>query len=303
MNQRSFLISQKLEAERLLELAGDHPLMAPPLRKRLASIEAELQNNPPVEVVNTVLYFTGAPVRGSFGINADFVARVLSPFTDMVKTQYCALKNGRVGTRGLRRGEHEATLLLTNLPRGSFGLELTPPPHQADLFQGAQLGQAMRMMTQLVQSAAQNDDAFVGILNDAPKRVLPDLERFLAAIVEDNAALRLVTGDLEVALSQAAAVQALERARGATTEDEIIEQPGVFRGATLDSGRFDFTSATGDLIRGNVDEDVTDEFLGEINRRFTNSECIASLRVIRITTRSGTTRKRFELLSLREPAK
>jgi len=45
----------------------------------------------------------------------------------MVKSQFVSLRHGQVGQRGPRKSENEARLLLTGLPRGSFGLELSQP--------------------------------------------------------------------------------------------------------------------------------------------------------------------------------
>jgi hypothetical protein len=72
---------------------------------------------------------------------------------------------------------------------------------------------------------------------------------------------------------------------------------GTFRGATLDSGRFDFRSQQGGVISGSISEEIAEEGVADINR-LTNQECLALFSVTTLTTRSGVTRKRYELTSL-----
>src|SRR5436309_8396497 len=147
-SQRSFVQSQMVEMDRLLDLAGGDPLMGPGLRQRKEELARELQTLPAAgKQPRTVLFFTGQPVVGTRGIDAEFAAKVLEPFLEMVKTQYAATKHGNVGARGPRRDEAEAKLLLTGLPRGSFGLELSQPEPQ-DLFTGEHLGDVLVRLTE-----------------------------------------------------------------------------------------------------------------------------------------------------------
>jgi hypothetical protein len=128
-SKRSFLHNQLQEIENLQSLAGDHPVMAPSLEARRRSVEQELKSLPAiVKEPRTVLFFSGNPVVGSQGIDASFASDVINPFLEMVKTEYSMARHGAVGSRGPRRGEAEAKLLLSGLPRGSFGLELSRPP-------------------------------------------------------------------------------------------------------------------------------------------------------------------------------
>ena len=63
--KREFNQAQILETGRLLELAGDHPLMAPALEQRKAEFEQELKAlPPPARQPRTVLFFAGGPEWG-----------------------------------------------------------------------------------------------------------------------------------------------------------------------------------------------------------------------------------------------
>ena len=125
--KREFLRRQIIEAKRMFDLVSEHPLMGAAYGEKLEALERELAALPEIgsKEAKTVLFFWGEPVRGSLGIDANFVGKVIEPFQSMVMADYADRWRGRLGTRGIRVGERESRLLLTGLPRGSFGLELS----------------------------------------------------------------------------------------------------------------------------------------------------------------------------------
>jgi hypothetical protein len=297
MKQRDFLQAQKVEMDRMLVLAAGDPLATFALQQRREDAEAKLSALPPrTTEVRAVLFFSGTPVYGSQGIDAQFAAGVLGPFLEMVKTQYAASKHGRVGTRGPRRDESEARLMLTGLPRGSFGLELSKPDSD-ELFGNVQLSDTLVHLTDVIRSAAQDDETFAVAFEKVSPRVLQRLRDFLKAISDGNASVRVVSGDLECQLDQARVVQAFERVNSAESVEETVEKNGVFRGATLDSWRFDFRSDDEETISGRLDEHVTDDQAAAM-LELTNRPSKASLRRISVRTRSGIVRVTYELLAI-----
>ena len=117
-----------------------------------------------------VLFFSGGPVQGSIGIDASFTGRVLEPFQSMVMADYADRWHGTVGSRGRRFGEEDSRLLLTALPRGSFGLELSRA-EQDELFTEDQLADTLAHVTKLVESSARSDEDFAAELDQTEPRV------------------------------------------------------------------------------------------------------------------------------------
>lgn len=296
---KSFVQRQIVEMDRLLELAGDHPLMGFALRQRREDFQKQLSELPPAgPEPRTVLFFTGKPVLGSAGIDAQFASDVLRPFLEMVKTQYAAAKHGQVGSRGRRRDESEAKLLLTGLPRGSFGLELVQPNPQ-NLFGSQQLSDVLVRLTELIKSAGESDGGFTHALEEISPRVLDRLKDFFKVIAENKASLRMESGDLECSLDQQRVSLAFERVSKAETKENVVEKGGIFRGATLDSWRFDFRTDEGENITGRLGEEVS-EAAAEAMLGLTNKPCLAGLHESTVKTSSGVTRARYELLALSE---
>jgi len=294
---RQFFQRELVEMDNLLQLSAGDPVMAFALKNRRESLQRELQQAPPSPPrPRTVLFFAGPPVLGSQGIDAEFAASALRPFLEMVKTQYSAQKHGKVGARSPRKDESEAKLLLTGLPRGSFGLELSQP-QPSDFIAAEQLSDALVRLTEVLAAAADTDERFAFSLAKVSPRVLPRLKEFLDVVVEQNALLSVESGELKIDMTQERVTAARERVGATKTDDRQITLEGVFRGATLDSWRFDFRTISGETISGRIDEEIEDAKV-EAMLPLTNHECRATLRETIITTRDGAQHRRFELLSI-----
>jgi hypothetical protein len=294
---RQFLQRELVEMDHLLSLSAGDPVMAYALKNRRESLERELQQAPPTPPrPRTVLFFAGPPVLGSQGIDAEFAAAALRPFLEMVKTQYSAQKHGKVGARGPRKDESEAKLLLTGLPRGSFGLELSQP-QPTDFIAAEQLSDALLRLTEVLASAADTDERFGFSLAKVSPRVLPRLKEFLDVVADQGAFLSVESGELKIDIRQDRVAAARDRVGATKTDYKTSTLEGVFRGATLDSWRFDFRPPDGETISGRIAEEVEDAKV-EAMLPLTNHECQATLRETIITTRDGAQHRRFELLSL-----
>lgn len=295
---KTFLRAQLLEMDRLAASSAGDPLMEHAIAKRKESLARELAQAPSSpDAPRAVLFFAGPPVLGSRGIDAQFAAEALGPFLEMVKTQYSAQKHGGVGSRGPRKDESEARLLLTGLPRGSFGLELSRP-HTEDFVAAEELSKTLVLLTDVIAAAGESDERFSYSLTDVSPRVLPRLKDFLGVIAGAKADFGLESGELKVALAPERVARALDRVNSARTEETMVDLQGVFRGATLDSWRFDFRLSDGTTVSGRIADEVT-EGQAKSMIPLTLQECVARLRVTSIFTSDGSVRRRYELLELR----
>lgn len=288
---------QIVESEHLKQLAADHPLMAPLIAQREDELRQQLQDLPAGgREARTVLFFTGDPVYGSKGIDAHFASTVLLPFLEMVKSEYAAEKHGQVGERGPRKDEDEARLLLTGLPRGSFGLELSHPQSE-DLFAEEQLSNVLVRLTELFSSAGKSDEDFVHALEDVSPRVYSRLPDFFKSIHDHGATIRMQTGDLEFELNKDRVSEAFDRVKSVHTVATEVDKQGVFRGATLDTWKFDFRTDDGETITGRISDEL-DEARVATMLSLTNRPSIARLKETKITTQGGAVRTRYELLDV-----
>jgi len=296
--QRDFIRSQILDLDRLIEVTGDNPLMSPGLLSRKADFERRLAELPAyVRRPQTTFYFAGGPVRGSTGIDAEFTSKVLNLVQDMTTIEFLQRKHGVVGSRGPVAKAPEARLMLTALPRGSFGLELRPA-NEVDLIDDQHLGDALQHFTELLGAASNSDASFETALAEAPVRLLPKLKDFFQTLATFDAQLRLVTGDSELELNQTRISAAVERVQATQTQDEQIILDGFFRGATLDSRKVDFKPLDQDGITARLADEITEDEVGDLRL---NARLRASFRRTSIVPRGGTPRHSYELLSFNPP--
>ena len=299
--QRDFLKVQLLETQRLRRMAENDPLMALSLGEREQELQEQIQALPlGDQEARVVLFFSGEPVQGSAGIDAGFVGRVLDPFQGMVMADYADRWHGKVGNRGRRSGEAESRLLLTGLPRGSFGLEL----QQADpneLFSEGQLADTLAHVTRLVDAAGRSDEDFAASLDDVAPRVIQNLRSFLEAVSKGKAGLRLESGDFRCVMDPAQANEAYGRAAGTRTTEEPIKIRGIFKGRLLESWKFDFIGDEERGIGGRIDESLTEEEVIELNRKFFNERCVASLLRTIVLFKNGRVRTTYILEGLEAP--
>jgi len=212
----------------------------------------------------------------------------------MARTEFAAEE---IVMTGRRARFEDSRLMITGLPRGSFGIELTQPDPET-FFSSQICTSSLSRVISLIEAAAKSDEAFDAEVGKVTPKVLPHLKVFLKAIADERAGVRLVAGDLEVVVENEKAYEAFERVSQVEEAAEEITVDGFFRGGTIDSGRFDFLTKTNEQISGTFGEDVTEEQITKMDHQ-TNQPCVGIFRIVTITPPGGKPRKRYVLLGLK----
>ncbi len=296
--QREALKVQLLETQRLKDITGDHPLMSVAFAGRERELKDQIAAIPlGSKESRAILFFSGEPVNGSIGIDAVFASRVLEPFQNMVMADYANRWHGKVGERGRLHGEANSRLLLSGLPRGSFGLELTRAAND-DLFVEGELADTLSHVTRLVDASARSDEDFAAKLDDAAPRVIQNLKSFLEVVAKGKAGLRLESGDFRCEMSPTQAAEAFSRGAETTTHDETVRVNGVFKGVLLESWEFNFSTDSGDVMAGKIDQNLTEDQVIEFNRTYFNDRCVATLVKTTVDFKNGRSRVSYQLASI-----
>jgi hypothetical protein len=297
-SQREALKVQLLDTQRLVELSGQHPLMSVAMKYRAQTLQEQIEAIPlGSKEARVVLFFSGEPVVGSLGIDATFAGRVLEPFQGMVMADYADRWHGVVGRRGRRSGEAQSRMLLTALPRGSFGLELTRASND-ELFEEDQLADSLAHVTKLVESSARTDEDFAAQLDETAPRVIQKLREFLDVVAKGKAGLRLESGDYRCSMNPIEVDQAFNRVNGTITNEDSIVITGVFKGVLLDSWRFNFATEDNHSLAGKISENLTEEQVVALNKQFFNERCKASLTKTTVLFKNGRERTTHTLEAL-----
>jgi len=296
--QREFLKVQLLETQRLKDMVSGHPLMSVSFAEREQELRDKIAALPlGNKEARTILFFSGEPVQGSFGIDASFAGRVLEPFQCMVMADYADRWHGVVGKRGRLSGEAESRMLLTGLPRGSFGLELTRAEND-ELFDESHLADTLAHVTKLVEAAGRSDEDFAAELNETAPRVIQKLRDFLEVVAKGKAGLRLESGDFRCSMNPIEASEAFNRVAGTITNEESVTVLGVFGGVLMADWRFNLTTNEGHKIGGKIDENLTEEQVIDLNMRFFNRPSIAQILKTTVLFKNGRIRTTYVLRAL-----
>ena len=212
-------------------------------------------------------------------------------------TDYADRCHGNVGNRGRRLGETRSRLLLTGLPRGSVGLELSKAPSE-DLFAEDEVADTLSHVTRLIESSGRRDEEFAATLNETAPRVVQNLRTFPEVFAKRKAGLRIESGDLRCSMTPDEVASAFARVAATFTSDETIQIDGTLRGVLLESWEFDFLDNNGRVIDGKIEDSLTQEMVAELNKSFFNEKCRASVTKTTVTFRNGGIRTSYRLVNI-----
>lgn len=288
MNDRTFLKTQTVELQRLLELCADDQILATQLRERVHDAERELDAASripgelfPSEAVTlpraAVFLRGGSGVLDSAGIRPALAAEVLVQYENMFVEQ--ALHDERLaaesaGRKRRPRGAANPTLFFTGTPRGSFGLEFVPQFRDDDSLLQIHAKSLASIADALIHVTESNEETLGNSVTVLPPRVLKPLKSFLRTLARYGAELRLAFPDRPSQSVSAAKLQSAAELLEREIEQTDITVEGVFRGVTLDSGDFNLKDDANNLYRGVVAESLSEDDLRRI-AALLDQRCIA----------------------------
>lgn len=297
-SNREYITVQLLETQRMLNMAGGHPLMSISLKQKEQYLIQQLEKIP-VDKKDTkvTLLFNGNPVRGSWGIDAAFIGKITVPFQQMVTADFAHSIDGKVGKRGQLKNENQSRLFLTALPRGSFGIELSKQESDS-VIENDQLSDSLSHITRLVDATARSDEDFAAELDGTSPRTIQNLKDFLKIISDEQAGVTIESGGIWCDLTPASVKRAAERAGSTVTTENIKTIQGTFKGILLESWRFDFRDNNGNTITGDISGHVSERQANEYMSKYFNKECSAVLKEGKVLFKNGRERISYTLQSL-----
>lgn len=183
------------------------------------------------------VFFGGAPVQGSRGIDADFAGGALGDIQEIVRKRLSNIEVGPLAPTGRLRLSNNSQLLVTDVARGSFGFILEESGQDAPIIDTV-LKNVVEDVADLISKIAGIDhQGFADATDSLDGRILLSLKQFFRRLDEHGATIRFVEGDRDFLLDRAA----VKRARERTEDIEIAERAVPFEGTLFllpDSRRF-----------------------------------------------------------------
>lgn len=252
--------------EKLLEEAIriDDPVGKLQYEYRFQEIKKEIEelSKQPECKASVALFFSGKPVLGSKGVQADFAGSILENFQDLIAKRFASVELGAMGSRGPVPLGSTTQLMVTEIARGSFGFILDEISNQQDLCD-TEMKNVVDDVTSLIKhTSAPDETEFEKAAEELDQRSLDSLKNFFSILDKNKAMIRIVENERDISLDS----PSVERGRIRTEATKIDEHPDQIREGTLvgflpQHRRFEFQFSPEEIIFGSTSREATKQFL------------------------------------------
>lgn len=255
---------------------------------------------------SAALFFGGARVQGSRAIDADFAARSLKAFQDLVSKKTLERVQNPMGQRGPLAERDIARLNIVGTAAGSFGFLLEENGADAPpLFPSAVKEALSAAMDLLSGFATEDDESFGSLLFSIDPRVLVTVKDFFKVLHDGEGTVRIVEDERETTLNRSAVERAFSRADQSQIDEDDVPMVGRLIGVLPVTRSFEFVrDDTSEVLKGKVGPQFSNEFLQRIEREAITlgKRWRATIRIKKVE-RPGASRKvDYTLLDLQELA-
>lgn len=300
-SKKEWLQWQLTETQNLLEQSKDSELMSLSLSYRIEDIKEqlkELEDSDQKEAKIRFL-FAGNAVLGSIGIKSSFASKTINSVQGMIKTQmiYDTYGEEYVGKRGKLGKTNIGEMFLTGLPQGSFGFELSLMNNE-DLFAENYAANSIKGVMDIIQATATNQDLYEQLVSNRPGRMFTYLKDFFKELTSENSMLKMESGSHYVELSTDDNLTGYARISSTTCRESNLVINGVFKGAFVESGKFEFLDEDGNIKHGKISEDFDENMIVEYIKRFSNENCIMTILERNFIFKNGKENTSYELINI-----
>lgn len=298
LNDKLHIQSQILEIEKLLAKANGNPFIEISLNERLTELKGQLAQFVEQIEPKVKLLFSGDAVFGSLGISSNFVSRTIVPIQNLIRLQTSVNRYGNNDSkRGKIKGKKLSELYLTTLERGSFGYELSLLNPQ-DLFEEEEVAQSIKCVMGIISDVSDSEETFYQRIQTLPARGLGFINSFFKEVSNNNSILKIESGSEYIELSSAQVKRSYSRVSSTICNEEEVVEKAFFKGALIDTGKFEISTPLGMKINGDISPGLTQDEIAQYNREFSNEECIVKLLKYTTIFNNGKERISYELLNI-----
>jgi hypothetical protein len=268
------------------------------LQRQISELQTQVATG-----ASLALFFGGLPVFGSRGIKAEFGAKAIDQFQDVVTKRFAEFQ-GPIGFRGPTKQADQTGLMITDIARGSFGFVLEELS-QDHLVESPLKHVVDDVIDLIYQTSAPDEEAFDSFMEAVDPRVLASLRSFFQILDSEGATMRIVEDQREFSLPR----EAIARARSRTDTIEITETETLFDGKFYllpESKKFELHLKDGVSIRGSVAAEFLKALIGEgaeVPEGILGTERSLIVRVRTVKIPNAPIKHVYRLLSLADPEK
>lgn len=138
------------------------------------------------------------------------------------------------------------------------------------------------------------------MIDKYPIRLLSHLKDFYSTIKKNSSFLKVESGSLGIELDNIHTEIGYENLCSSNISEQNDVICGIFQGAFVESGKFEYTDENGKLRHGSISDNIDVEAITEIIKRFTHQKCKMSVIRHISSLANGEKSEQIELLSIEE---
>lgn len=221
-----FVVSERDAILTLLnETSDDDVIGRMSLESRLYELNEQLSNividdHPPVKATLT---FKGGPVLGTYGIAANFGAKIVNAFNDAI-SHVASSFSGKLPAQGKIPNVDNNLLMITGTAKGSFGFTLEEfRPDSPLLFdeESSVLKAINQTHSILEMSLKGDDDGLAEAINDLDDRALDKIRGFVQILIDNRTTFTLKHNNSALIANN---INDIERAAFKLSRDSVKEE-------------------------------------------------------------------------------
>lgn len=281
-----WLNNELAATEELLNQYQGSYLMRLSLENRIEEIKGRIDEMSKQKVAPEAkidMWFSGEAVFGSMGISSVFMENTMHSLVGMIQAKTRKKVNDINADLKLQHKKQTAkmpkgTFYITGLTHGSFGYEMEFK-EQGTFLEDETTANSIHEVMKIIDNTSKDNLNIDDLIETQPLKLLSHLKAFLTIVEKHRSIVKMRSGDVMMSLDVPHVNRAYDNIckSDITTKDDCII--GVFQGAFIESGKFEYTDEEGKVKHGDVSEDLSYDEIAEMNRAFSRKDC--KLHVIR----------------------
>ena len=281
-----WLNNELAATEELLTQYQESYLMRLSLENRIEDIKGRIEEVSMQEIAPEAkidMWFSGEAVFGSMGISSVFMEKTMHSLVGMIQAKTRKKVNDINADLKLQHKKQTAKMpkgkfYITGVTHGSFGYEMEFK-EQGKFLEDETTANSIHEVMKIIDETSKDTLNIDDLIENQPLKLLSHLKDFLTIVEKQHSIVKMRSGDVMMSLDVSHVVRAYDnicKSDISTKEDSII---GIFQGAFIESGKFEYTDDEGKVKHGDVSEDLSTDEIAEMNRSFSRKDC--RLHVIR----------------------
>lgn len=267
--QRDALLSDLAVVEQMLAtIPAEDPAGRMAFTNRLEELQqalAQLEGEPET-LASVAIFFGGEPVSGSRSIDAEFAAKAVASYQDVISARLATQAVGGLATRGPIPTKKASRLNITNVVHGSFGFVLEEEGSEGVPLLDSSLKEAVGDISHTLSTIAVEDDASFGsMMDEIHPRVFSSVRKLFKVLHDNRAVIRVVQDEQDRQFDEYAITRAYERVEKTEIDEQEYQAEGMLLGVLPIKGEFEFElKDTKEVIRGRAGPRLSVDYLERI---------------------------------------